>query len=271
MDVHDQVLHPRCYYYWSASLIAVLALVCSVVLLVVQSLVGVAPIHSEPVVVVSPQVPPPGQAAPGPAPAVTVPADLVRHTARTDRVVALTFDDGPHPEYTPQILALLAQYHIVATFCMIGSEATRHPELVHQVVAAGMHLCDHTINHDQHLIDRPEPQIEAEITGGRTSLLTAAGTDVAVDYFRAPAGRWSEPVQSIAARNGMRPLSWSVDPRDWSRPGTAQIVATVQQQVQPGAVILLHDGGGRRDQTVAALAELLPWFIGQSYQFDVPG
>ncbi|HEV7452015.1 MAG TPA: polysaccharide deacetylase family protein [Pseudonocardiaceae bacterium] len=195
----------------------------------------------------------------------------MRRTVRTDRVVALTFDDGPDPENTPQVLALLAQYRVVATFCMIGAKAARHPELVRAVVAAGMRLCDHTATHNQHLAHRPEPQIEAEIVGGRADLLTAAGSDVTIEYFRAPAGRWSEPMRHIAARHGMKPLSWSVDPRDWSRPGVAQIVTAVQQQVQPGAVIVMHDGGGQRDQTVAALATLLPWLVGQGYQFDVPG
>ena len=76
-------------------------------------------------------------------------ADLVRYTARTDRVVALTFDDGPDPEHTPQVLALLAQYRAVATFCMIGAKAARHPELVRTVVAAGMRLCDHTAIHNR--------------------------------------------------------------------------------------------------------------------------
>jgi peptidoglycan/xylan/chitin deacetylase (PgdA/CDA1 family) len=168
------------------------------------------------------------------------------------------------------VLALLAQYRVVATFCMIGAEAVRHPELVRQVVAAGMRLCAHTVTHDSHLMHRPEPQIEAEIVNGRTDIQTAAGAPVAVDYFRAPAGRWSDAIRHTAARNGMRPLGWSVDPRDWSRPGVAQIVTAVQQQVRPGAIILMHDGGKPRDQTVAALAELLPWLIAQGYQFDVP-
>ena len=204
-------------------------------------------------------------------PAPPVSAELIRHTAHAHRVVALTFDDGPDPEHTPQVLALLARYRAVATFCLIGSEAARHPELVRQVVAAGMRMCAHSVTHDPHLMYQPEPRIEAEIVNSRTDIRAAAGSPVAVDYFRAPAGRWSDAMLHLAARNGMKPLAWSVDPRDWSCPDAAQIVATVQQQIHPGAVILLHDGGGRRDQTVAALAELLPWLVAQGYQFDVPG
>ena len=215
--------------------------------------------------------PPAGLATPLPTTAVErVPADLVRHTAQAGRVVALTFDDGPHTEYTRQVLDLLARYGAVATFCIVGVEAARHPELVRAVAAAGMALCSHTVNHDGNLPARTDAQIEAEVVGGQRAVLAAAGPGATVSYFRAPSGHWSQRVQDIAAGNGMRPLSWSVDSRDWQRPGTGQIVATVQRAVHPGAVILMHDGGGRRDQTVAALAELLPWFVEQGYGFAVP-
>lgn len=223
------------------------------------------------------QAPPPARPAPRP-----VSPDLIRHAPQDTRdnpdgprVVVLTFDDGPHPEYTPQVLDLLARHNAVATFCMLGSEVRRYPHLVRDVVAAGMRLCAHTITHDQNLVTWPEAQITAEIVGSRDAILdalTAAdAATVSVDYFRAPYGIWSEPVQRIAAQHGMRPLSWSVDPRDWSRPGAGQIVAHVRQHVEPGSVILLHDGGGNREQTVAALEELLPWLVEQGYQFDIPG
>lgn len=204
-------------------------------------------------------------------PAGDVSADLLRHTADPGRVVALTFDDGPHPKYTPQILALLTRYGAVGTFCMVGSAAAQHPDLVKQVVAAGMPLCDHTMTHSEDLSTLPKSRIEAEIVGAKSELLTAAGRDVTIGYFRAPGGTWSNAVRQIAARHGMKPLSWSIDPRDWNRPGTQNIVARIKRNVQPGAIILLHDGGGRRDQTVAALSQLLPWLVEQGYRFDRPG
>jgi peptidoglycan/xylan/chitin deacetylase (PgdA/CDA1 family) len=260
--MHDQVLRLP-YWYGSAGLTLVLVVLVSLVVLApYRTAAPPVPAHA----VRAAQTPPPARTVSKP-----VSAELVRHTARADRVVAFTFDDGPAPEYTPQVLALLARYRAVATFCMIGSEAVRHPGLVRQVVAAGMRLGSHTVSHDQHLRDRPEPQIEAEIVNGRADIQAAAGWEVPVEYFRAPAGRWSDSMRHIAARHGMKPLSWSVDPRDWSRPGMAWIVTTVRHQAKPGALIVMHDGGGRRDQTVAALAELLPWFVAEGYQFDVPG
>jgi peptidoglycan-N-acetylglucosamine deacetylase len=203
------------------------------------------------------------------APNTPVSPELVRH-ANGDRVIALTFDDGPHPVYTEQVLRLLAEYHAKATFCMIGSQAARFPELVRQVVDEGMLLCNHTVHHDLNLANSPEPAMEREVLGGREDIRAAAGEDVPIPYFRSPGGFWSPRLQRVAARNGMRSLSWSVDSHDWQRPGAAQIVASVTREVQPGAVILLHDGGGRREQTIQALAQLLPWFVERGYRFDFP-
>ncbi|HEY2763251.1 MAG TPA: polysaccharide deacetylase family protein [Pseudonocardiaceae bacterium] len=275
-----RVFRPPYVYRW-AGLIGgsamVVTLVTLAVGLIVPLLVGDPPAGAQAATAErrpGPGDPPPAARARAGArphrPVVPVSADIVAHVARPDRVVALTFDDGPSPDYTPQVLALLARYHVVATFCMIGPHATRYPELVRTVVADGMGLCDHTVSHDEHLWQLPQVQIEAEIIGGRADVRNSAGPDAPIDYFRAPGGRWSDPVRQIAAHNGMKPLSWSLDPRDWSRPGADRIVATVQQQVHPGAVILLHDGGGRRDQTIAALAQLLPWLIAQGYQFVLP-
>jgi peptidoglycan-N-acetylglucosamine deacetylase len=260
--VRYPVLRPPYIYRW-AVLITTLSTVVTLAVMALQSGVDGAPAglvaHPTPLPAPSPTT--------GTGP---VPAELVRHAAAPGRVVALTFDDGPHPESTPQVLALLARYGAVATFCVVGVEAQRHPSVVRAVAAAGMTLCSHTVSHDGNLPGRTDAEIEAEIVGGRQAILSAAGAGTAVPYFRAPAGNWSPRIQDIAARHGMKPLSWSVDSRDWQHPGTAQIVSAVQQAVRPGAVVLMHDGGGHRDQTVAALAQLLPWLVAQGYTFAAP-
>ncbi|HEY3258741.1 MAG TPA: polysaccharide deacetylase family protein [Pseudonocardiaceae bacterium] len=259
------VLRPPYCYRWAA-LITTVGTIVALAVVVVQ-VAGARP-TTDPVAHPS-SVRTATAAQPAP-----VPVDLVSQAGSGDtprRVVALTFDDGPHPEYTPQVLNLLVSYRAVATFCIVGVEAQRHPELVRATADAGMALCSHTMSHDENLVARPDAEAEAEIVGCRQTLLAAAGPGATVPFFRAPAGRWSDAVREIAGRNGMRPLSWSVDSRDWQRPGAAQIVAAVQRAVQPGAVILLHDGGGRRDQTIAALATLLPWLVDQGYGFALPG
>lgn len=184
------------------------------------------------------------------------------------RTVALTFDDGPDPQWTPQVLAVLRRYDAVATFCMVTKNVRAHPELVGDVVDAGMRLCDHTRTHPADLTVLPEDQQESEIVGARKDM--AAATDAPVAYFRAPGGHFSPPVLDLAAHHDMQPLGWSVDPRDWEQPGVPAIVYAAQKGVHPGAVILMHDGGGRRQETVEALEVLLPWLVAQGYHFSFP-
>ncbi|WP_371483941.1 polysaccharide deacetylase family protein [Kitasatospora sp. NBC_00315] len=196
-------------------------------------------------------------------------SSIVRGTVDGGRSVALTFDDGPGPA-TGQILDLLAQYHAKATFCEIGPQATAHPALVKRIVAAGHRLCDHTVDHPQPMRTLPHDRQTFEIDTAKDMIVKAGGPGTRVDWFRAPGGDFSPDNRAIARQDGMRPLGWTVDTRDWSRPGAAAIVATAQQELRPGGVILMHDGGGDRSQSVAALGQLLPWLVQQGYTFDFP-
>lgn len=182
--------------------------------------------------------------------------------------VALTFDDGPNSRYTPEVLALLQRYRAVATFCMVGDQIPGNEALIREVVAAGMALCSHTRTHDLDLPNMPLDQIVSEIVGAQSDLVAVAG--VPVRYFRAPGGHWSPAIQEVAATHDMQPIGWSVDPRDWSRPGVEAILEAVERQLQPGGVILLHDGGGNREQTLAALELLLPRLVEHGYRFGFP-
>jgi peptidoglycan-N-acetylglucosamine deacetylase len=170
--------------------------------------------------------------------------------------IALTFDDGPDPRWTPQMLALLRQYHVRATFCLIGVQVPAHADLVRQIVAGGHALCDHTWTHDEKLPTRSPAVIRSEIA--RTAAAIQAASGVAPRYFRAPAGNWSPTVIATATSLGLRPLGWSVDTRDWSKPGTAHILSVLRAEARSGTVVLLHDGGGDRSQTLAALRVILP-------------
>ncbi|ACU73488.1 polysaccharide deacetylase [Catenulispora acidiphila DSM 44928] len=184
-----------------------------------------------------------------------------------DKAIALTIDDGPSSKYTPQVLALLAQYKIPATFCMIGQNAAQHASLVAEVSAAGHLVANHTWTHPN-LAKMSEAQVTAEIE--RTNdAITKGGARQPV-LFRAPGGNWSPTVFSVCAKLGLRALDWSVDPRDWSRPGTDHIVQTVMGHTHTGSIILEHDGGGDRSQTVAALQRFLPQLLEAGYKFVQP-
>jgi peptidoglycan-N-acetylglucosamine deacetylase len=187
---------------------------------------------------------------------------------RDDRTVTLTFDDGPDPHWTPKVLELLRRHQAVATFCVVGNQVRKYESLLRDVVAAGMRLCDHTRTHPADLTTTPLLQQRSEIIGAHSDI--AAAADAPVAYFRAPGGHWSPEVLDLAAQNGMQPLGWSVDLRDWEQPGTPAILATLEQHLRPGVVILMHDGGGNRQQTVDALEVMLPWLTERGYRFTFP-
>ena len=181
--------------------------------------------------------------------------------------IGLTIDDGPSATWTPLVLKLLARYHVTATFCLIGRNAAAHPDLVAAIADAGHEIANHTWSHPLPFDQLTVAQVHDEIH--RTSdLLTSLHAPPV--YFRAPGGEWTPDIMSEVKAAGLRPLDWSMDPRDWSRPGVPHIVDTILRQTRPGAIILDHDGGGNRQQTVDALAIVLPRLIGAGYRFVTP-
>ncbi|HEY0696248.1 MAG TPA: polysaccharide deacetylase family protein [Micromonospora sp.] len=171
--------------------------------------------------------------------------------------VALTFDDGPDPTWTPQVLALLRAAGVQATFCLVGSNAQQHPDLVRAIAADGHTLCNHSWSHDLRLGTRSPAVIRDELNR-TTSVIQAAVPGARIAYFRAPGGNWNPTLVTIARQLGMTSLHWAVDPRDWERPGSQAVVDFVASGTVAGSIVLLHDGGGDRGQTVAALGKLLP-------------
>lgn len=272
-----QILSPPYIYRW-AGLLTVMAMFAGATAVVLSDVQvgsvlatgrGTSAVAED-----APARPAPAAAAPAPVPrAPAIPAaapTLLSSMGGGVRNVALTFDDGPDPAFTPAILDLLAERHISATFCMVGQQAIAHPDLVRRVVAEGHRLCNHTFTHDAGIAMRTPEVMDEQLRASRDALVRVAGPGVPIPYFRAPEGVWSGQLERTAAREGMRPLGWSVDTLDWTRPGTDAIVASVKQGVDPGAVVLFHDGGGPRDQTVAAVRQLLPWLADQKYSFVLP-
>jgi peptidoglycan-N-acetylglucosamine deacetylase len=169
--------------------------------------------------------------------------------------VALTFDDGPWPHTTAQILTLLVQRQAPATFFVVGRQVQRYPDLVRREVAAGMAVGSHSWSHPQPFDRLPVARIRDEITHGRRTLEPLGVRPVG---FRPPGGAASGTVLAAAQGLGERTALWSVDPADWHPGVTAdQLVQRVLAAVRPGAIVLLHDGGGDRSATVAALPAII--------------
>ncbi|MET8544032.1 polysaccharide deacetylase family protein [Kitasatospora sp. NPDC004799] len=218
----------------------------------------------------------PASAAPSVAAPSAVPVRRVLTEAETKpvydldperKVVALTIDDGPDPRHTPTVLALFEQYGIRATFFLIGENAAEHPALVREIADRGHHIANHTWTHPD-LRHLSEAKVRDELE--RTSDLLHRATGRQPTWFRAPGGDWSADSLRVAADLGMRNMAWSVDPRDWARPGTSAIIDRILKGVRPGSIVLNHDGGGDRSQTVAALKAYLPVLVDSGYYFTAP-
>lgn len=190
----------------------------------------------------------------------------VVHTEHSGKRLALTFDDGPS-EDTPAVLDLLAKYHVKATFCVVGENAEWYPQLVRRIVAEGHRLCNHSMHHDD-LGIISEAKSRADIAAADAAIAEAA-PGATVTYYRAPYGDFG-PSARAGGKAGHTPLGWVVDPDDWLLPGAGVIASRIKQQLTPRAVVLVHDGGGDRKQTVVALRTLIPELLAEGWSFDHP-
>jgi peptidoglycan/xylan/chitin deacetylase (PgdA/CDA1 family) len=169
--------------------------------------------------------------------------------------VALTVDDGPHPDWTPRMLDLLAEFRVRATFSLIGQQVLEYPQLVKRIVTDGHQVSDHTMTHPLNLPQLSAAEIKKEI--GETHDRIAQATGVAPKFFRSPGGNWSTRILDTVAEHGMISIDWAVDPRDWARPGTGRISSTLLGATA-GDILLCHDGGGDRSETIQALRNVIP-------------
>ncbi|MYS79257.1 polysaccharide deacetylase family protein [Embleya scabrispora] len=201
--------------------------------------------------------------------AAGVDPSISRDSEDGGKTVNLTLDDGPDPVWTPRFLDLLAKHHAKAVFCVLGPNAKAHPDLLGRIVDAGHRLCDHTVHHDTAMDKKPADYQAREILDAKDMIDQASGGRP-IQYYRAPGGAFTPESRQIAAAHGMRPLGWNVDPSDYQRPGVDTIVTRVQQQLAKGPTVLLHDGGGNREQTFQALEKLLTWFDAQGYHYSFP-
>jgi peptidoglycan/xylan/chitin deacetylase (PgdA/CDA1 family) len=183
------------------------------------------------------------------------------------RSIVLTFDDGPDPRYTPQILRTLRAHDVRAMFFVCGEMAGYNQDLLREMANDGHLVGNHSWSHP--LIPRLAPSgIREEL--GRTSEMIERTLGTPPYWYRAPYGAWNRLSFEIGAEFGMEPLAWSIDTRDWTTPGTSRIVRTVLESADPGAVVLSHDAGGNRSQSVAALRRYLPELLKGGYSVTVP-
>jgi len=185
-------------------------------------------------------------------------AGLTTNGPRDRKAVALTFDDGPS-EYTPSFLDVLRREGVPGTFFEIGQEMPGRESTMRRILGDGDEIGDHTMHHTEFpgFADiAPTAERIAAITHFRPCL------------FRPPGGGVDSGVIAAAAEAGMRTVTWDVDPADWSTPGTTAIYRRIVDAAQPGSIVLMHDGGGNRSETLAALPQVIETLRSRGYGFE---
>lgn len=188
----------------------------------------------------------------------------VYRQVETDRKqIALTFDDGPHPRLTPEILAILEQYHTPATFFMIGVNVNQYPQTAREVIAAGHEVGNHTYTHS-HISRLNESTLETELEKCEDVLEELC--EYRPHLFRPPEGAVTSYVEHCSERGDYTMILWSIDTHDWAHRSAADIVDTVLSQVRPGSIILMHDYIGTDSHTAEALSVFLPELLRRGYE-----
>ena len=185
---------------------------------------------------------------------------FISHGLAEGMKVAITFDDGPNPKLTPQILAELAKRKIHSTFFVIGRNVKARPELAKAMVEAGHEVANHTFTHPT-LSKLSDAAVADELRRSQDTLHAATG--VTPNLFRPPYGAFKRNQAMLAVAEKLDILMWSVDPRDWARPGVEKIQDTIKAETKPGGIVLLHE---LHTQTLEALPAVLDDLQARGFQ-----
>ena len=182
--------------------------------------------------------------------------------------IALTFDDGPHPRYTPVILDILKEYGVHATFFMVGENVKYYHEVAEAVEAAGHEIGNHTYSHAR--LDRMSKEaIEEQICACEDEI--ASLNEYRSKFFRPPEGQMSDAVKQVSQEWDYRLVLWDVDTRDWAHTPPDVICEKVLTTIQAGDIILMHDFIGKNSPTPEALRLLIPALLEKGYEFVTVG
>lgn len=189
---------------------------------------------------------------------------VIKSCSAKGKLIALTFDDGPHPKRTAEILDILNEYGIKATFFVIGENVELYPELIEREISEGHEIGNHTENHKS-LLKADKVELEKEIATFSGTLEEKFGYKTKL--IRPPGGQYNENLPPYAAENGYKVILWSVDTRDWAHTPVADIKANVLKNTRDGAIILFHDYVAGKSPTPAALREVIPALLSEGYEF----
>lgn len=203
-------------------------------------------------------------------PCLGLPVGSAASSSNPQKIVALTFDDGPSSQYTPQILDVLKENNVHATFFVIGRNVIKHPELVKREVQEGHAIGNHTWSHPMLAPIESKKQLSKEISKTDSAIYMAAG--VHTTLFRPPHG-WCPPWMAKSIESmGYDLINWSIDPKDWKHPKAHILIKRVENSRGKNAIVLLHDGlelknDPGQENTVMALQEIVADFKAKGYEF----
>ena len=179
------------------------------------------------------------------------------------KVIALTFDDGPWPNTTAKVLDILKKNRIKSTFFVVGQNVKNYPDLTKQIVADGHIIANHTWHHWYHQMNAQAAAYEV----ANTTDIIYQTTGVRTSLFRPPGGIMNNGVAAYAKNNKYAVIIWSADSMDYSRHAVPRLMNNIFREAKPGGIVLMHDGGGDRSNTVKALPEIISRFRKQGYEF----
>ncbi|MBD2439660.1 polysaccharide deacetylase family protein [Nostoc sp. FACHB-110] len=189
------------------------------------------------------------------------------HGDRYSKTIALTFDDGPHPQYTPQVLKVLDRYNITASFFWLGACVNRAPDVAKAVSTRHHWIGLHGYDHRSFPLLSPD-QLKESLEKTQTAIYNSCNLlPTQVRDVRPPNGLFTPKTLQLFQQWNYRPVMWSVVPEDWVRPGINTVVQRVLQQVQNGSLIVLHDGVCGGQDAAATIEILIPQLLQQGYQF----
>lgn len=191
--------------------------------------------------------------------------DNVYKDCKNDEMkIALTFDDGPHPEYTKQILDILDQYEIKATFFMVGENVDYYPEIAKEVIRRGNEVGNHTYTHCSKTL-KNKKDLMNEMERCQNALYELC--EYRPGIFRPPGGYCTKTVTSCAAEYDFGVILWNIDTRDWAHTKSEKIVDNVLNYVSSGDILLFHDYISGKSPTPEALKRIIPELLSRGYQF----
>ena len=192
--------------------------------------------------------------------------DIYKNNKNNENKIALTFDDGPHPRQTPEILDILDEYGIKATFFVIGVNVKNYPEAFQETIRRGHEIGNHTYSHP-HLSGADYNTLKNEIDKCESAISLLS--DYKPKLFRPPEGWIDSDVKTLSAQYDYNVILWNIDTKDWAHTSPDKIVKYVTDNVKPGDIILMHDYIGKNSPTAEALRGFIPVLLERGYQFVV--